>query len=102
MAYLVCHIEVDSAARHCIRRTVVGVVENSRMAAGEEGVAGSHSRFEEEEDRSSAVGSSLAGIGTAVVVPRILRGIQLLGSLTCLCVRVVELEEGAGNCFLSA
>lgn len=93
MAYLVCHIEVDSAARHCIRRTVVEVVENSRMAAGEEGVAGSHSRFEEEEDRSSAV---------AVVVPRILRGIQLLGNLTCLCVRVVELEKGTGNCFLSA
>ena len=70
-AYLVCHIEVDSAARHCIRRTVVEVatgqlvvvpqdtkvllLENSRMAAGEEGVAGSHSRFEGEGDRSSAV-----------------------------------------------
>jgi hypothetical protein len=37
-----------------------------------------------------------------VVVPRILRGIQLLGNLTCLCVRVVELEKGTGNCFLSA
>jgi hypothetical protein len=82
MAYRVCRIVVDSAALHCIRHIVVGEVENIRMVAEEEEVAGSRSRLVEGEVRSSVVGSSLAGVGTAVVVLRILRGIQLLDILT--------------------
>lgn len=91
MAYLVCHIEVDSAGHHGIRHTVVEEVESIRMVAGGEEVAGSRNHLVVEADRNSAVGSSLAGVGTAVmVVLRILRGIQLLGNLTWLCVRGVE------------
>lgn len=73
MAYRVCRIVVDSAALHCIRHIVVGEVENIRMVAEEEEVAGSRSRLVEGEVRSSVV---------AVVVLRILRGIQLLDILT--------------------
>jgi hypothetical protein len=72
----------------------VGEVENIRMVAEEEEVAGSRSRLVEGEVRSSVVGSSLAGVGTAVVGLRILRGIQLLDILTYLCVRAVDASRG--------
>lgn len=75
--------------------------ESIRKVVGEEEVAGSRSRLAEEVDRNSAVGSSLAGIGTAVVVVlRILRGIQLLGSRTYLRVRTVE-KKNKGLVFAS-
>jgi hypothetical protein len=91
MAYLVCRIVVDLVAHHCIRHIVGAAAENIHMVAEEEGAVGSHSQTGVEEDRSFVVGSSLAGVNTAVVgVLRILRGIQLQGSLPYLYVRAVE------------
>lgn len=86
MACLVYRIVVDLVVRRYSRHTAEGVAESIRMAAGEEGAVDSRSPVEVEEDRSFVVGSSLAGVSTAVVgVLRILRGIQLQDNQTCLC-----------------
>jgi len=93
MASLAFHIEVDWAARHGIRHIVVEEAEHSRKAAEEGGVVDSHIHLGVEVGRSSGVGSSLAGAGTAVVVEVLhilLRGIQIQDRLTFLLDDAIE------------
>jgi len=92
MACLVFHTEVGWAARRYIQHISVKEVVRSRKAVEAE-VAGSRTHPVAEVGRSSEVGSSSAGVGTAVVDLHILRGIQIQDSLTFLLDDVIEKKK---------
>jgi len=94
-AYQVCHIVVHSGAHHCSRRIAVEEVESIRMDLEEEG----------DDIRSQVVEEVVRNFEVVVVEDlRILRDIQILGSLTFLA-RIVIVGRSKGsvdNCLLSA